>query len=130
MFCSVGRQTLKRVFAIFAVSGVAAIAGTTATAGAAPSERNCGEPPGQGAFSYTTTVGVTCQTAVRISFRVTRRFCARHHDCRYGLHTSPLLVRHGRVSYRGWKCHVREGYEFNDVRCRKGDMSFHHESAA
>jgi hypothetical protein len=99
-------------------------------AGAAPVFRTCGLLPGEGYYSYTKSSGITCRAANRIAYRVVRKFCRHHSDCRYGMHTSPLLVRRGRTSYRGWNCRVRQGYELSDVRCRRGRQWFHYESAA
>jgi hypothetical protein len=44
--------------------------------------------------------------------------------------TCGILPGDGFYSYHGWRYRAREGYELNDVRCRHGEISFHHESAA
>jgi hypothetical protein len=109
---------------------IGSIAPFMPAAGAAPVFRTCGLLPGEGFYSYTKSSGITCRAADRIAYRVVRKFCRHHSDCRYGRNTSPLLVRRGRVGYRGWSCQVRQGYELSDVRCRRGRQWFHHESAA
>lgn len=121
------RALLAAIACALAIVGAGAGAGQAA---AAPLHRTCGILPGEGFYSYTTTVGIRCKPAEKIAFRAVRKFCALHHDCRYGIHTSPLLVRKGRVAVHGWRCHLRQGYEFSDVRCHRRQMLIHHQSGA
>ena len=95
-----------------------------------PAAPNLWGPPEDGAYSYTTTVGIRCHPAEKIAFQAVRKFCAQRHGCRYGIRTSPLLIRKGQVAIRGWHCHLREGYEFSDVRCQRRTMLIHHQSGA
>ncbi|HEX5988996.1 MAG TPA: hypothetical protein VFY75_02120 [Solirubrobacterales bacterium] len=36
----------------------------------------------------------------------------------------------GRVRYRGWACHVKDGWELLVVGCKKRDMRFSYRTAA
>jgi hypothetical protein len=105
--------------------------GDRANAQAAPVYRFCGPlPPGQGAFSYTNTRGVTCRVGARVAYRAVRRFCSRPGKCSYGPDTSPLRTYRGRVRYGAWRCRVKVGYELTVADCHSASRRIFHKSAA
>jgi hypothetical protein len=69
-----------------------------------PVHRTCGILPGDGAYSYTKTQGIRCKPAIKISRRVTRRFCGRPGNCEFGPGTSIAGIYRGKVRYRDWDC--------------------------
>lgn len=97
---------------------------------AAPVSRTCGILPGDGAYSYTKTVGIRCKPAIKISYRVSRRFCRRPGNCEHGPGTSIARIYRGRVNYRGWRCRVKNGWELSVVECDRGRQHIFHKSAA
>lgn len=92
--------------------------------------RTCGTLPGDGAYSYITTAGIRCAPAKRIAFRARKRFCEPHNDCMIVPPTPISTIFKGRVRYRGWSCHVKDGWELLVVSCRKRDMRFTYRTAA
>ncbi|HEU4737835.1 MAG TPA: hypothetical protein VFS54_02000 [Solirubrobacterales bacterium] len=92
--------------------------------------RTCGTLPGDGAYSYITTVGTRCAPAKRIAFRARKRFCKRHNDCLIVPPTPISTIYKGRVGYHGWACHVKDGWELLVVGCKKRDMRFTYRTAA
>jgi hypothetical protein len=98
---------------------------------AKPAYRFCGPlPPGDGAFSYTNTRGVSCRVGVRVSRRAVRRFCERPGNCEFGPGTAITDMYKGRVTYGGWRCRVKVGYEFTMADCHKGSQRIFHKSGA
>lgn len=94
--------------------------------------RLCGPllPEEIGAYSYIRTWGIRCAPAQRIAFRARKRFCKRHANCLVDPSVSIHQIHKGRISYRGWSCRVRVGYELSETRCRKRGMKFNQRSAA
>lgn len=92
------------------------------TADAKPIARTCGILPGDGAYYFVKTRGVTCRDAKRIAYRASRRFCARRNSCRQP-QRPPIGVSkifRGKIRYRGWNCRVKNGWELSVVDCRRG----------
>ena len=84
--------------------------------------RVCGLLPGDGAYSYVETRGVTCRAGKLIAHRARKRFCAARNDCLITPPAPITTVYKGSVRYNGWSCRVKDGWELLVVRCRKGDM--------
>jgi hypothetical protein len=93
-------------------------------------KRTCGLLPGDGAYSYIETWGVTCQAGKRIAFRARKRFCSSHNDCLINPPTPITKIYKGNVRYHGWACRIKDGWELLVVRCRKGDLRFVQQSGA
>jgi hypothetical protein len=93
-------------------------------------KRTCGILPGDGAYSYITTVGIRCGPAKRIAFRAHKRFCRRHDKCLITPPTPISTTFKGHVHYRGWSCEVKDGWELLVVRCKKREMYFSYRTAA
>jgi len=109
---------------------LAAIALSAPISHAAPLSRTCGLLPGEGAYSYIKTRGVTCRTGRRVAFRARRRFCAQHNSCRLGPPFPISKQYRGQVGYRGWSCRVTQGWELSVVSCQSGDRQIFEKSAA
>jgi hypothetical protein len=92
--------------------------------------RTCGLLPGDGAYSYIKTRGVSCRAGQRVASRARKKFCSRHNRCLILPPTPITTVYKGRVSYRGWICRVKDGWELTAVRCRKRDMRLFQASGA
>jgi hypothetical protein len=95
-----------------------------------PRTRTCGLLPGEGAYSYIETRGITCRAGKLIAFRARKRFCSSHNDCLINPPTPITKIYKGQVRYRGWTCRVKDGWELLVVRCRKGDLRFVQKSGA
>ncbi len=89
-----------------------------------PQTKTCGLLPGDGAYSYIETRGITCQAGKRIAQRARERFCSSHNDCLINPPTPITKIYKGSVRYRGWTCRIKDGWELLVVRCRKGDIRF------
>lgn len=102
----------------------------TAPAHAAPIPRLCGLLPGDGAYSYIKTRGVTCRSGRKIANRARKRFCARHNRCRLGPPFPISKTYKGWTRYRGWRCHVKQGWELSVIRCQRGKQRIFEKAAA
>lgn len=89
--------------------------------------RTCGLLPGEGAYSYITTVGVRCRIGARVANHARKKFCRRHNECQS---QSVSASFHGKVRRNGWRCRVNVGYEFLRVRCHKGRKRILQEAGA
>jgi len=94
----------------------------SSAASAKPIVRTCGLMPGEGAYSYIKTRGVTCRTGGKVTFRARRRFCVRHNDCMIQPPLPISTIFKGKVRYNGWRCQVRDGWESLSVSCWRGKM--------
>lgn len=130
----------KATLVIFVLAIFAAISAPIAPADAAGEKfdqlrshgikRTCGTLPGDGAYSYITTVGIRCAPAKRIAFRAHKRFCKRHDKCLIVPPAPISTIFKGRIHYRGWTCNVKDGWELLVVGCKKRDMRFSYRTAA
>lgn len=105
---------------------------STGEAQAAAAARNtCGLLPGDGAYSYTQTRGVSCRRGAKIAFRAHRKFCNQHGDCLIDPTTMPITTLYkGRVRYGSWNCRVKDGWELLSVFCHDGPKRVLHRSGA
>jgi len=94
---------------------------------ASPNSRTCGILPGDGAYSFVKTRGVSCRAGYGVANRARKRFCAPRSGCRL---RRPGPVFKGKVRYAGWTCRVKQGWELNLVDCRKGGKRIFRKSAA
>lgn len=120
----------------FARRGATAFALATLTlalaapAQASPVSRTCGLLPGDGAYSYIKTRGVTCRSGWRIARQAHRRFCHRHNGCLIQPPTPITTVFAGKIRYRRWRCRVKDGWELSVTRCRRDQQLIVQQSAA
>lgn len=94
------------------------------------SSRTCGILPGDGAFRYIKTRGISCRDGMRVAHRARKKFCSAHNQCLINPPTPITTVYKGRVRYNGWNCRIKDGWELTVVRCTKRGMRLFLKSAA
>lgn len=103
---------------------VAAVAGGdkqgAPSASASLATRTCGIPPGDGAYNFVKTRGVSCRVGGKVANRARKRFCSHHNSCLLQGSVSTTHVYRGRTRYRGWKCRLKVGWEGGSIKCTKG----------
>lgn len=94
--------------------------------------RTCGLLPGEGAYGYVKTRGVTCRTGWRVSRKARKKFCSRRDSCSFAPYTPSSITRtyRGRVKRNGWKCSAVVKWEFYRTICRKKGMRIRAEGGA
>lgn len=87
----------------------------------------CGTLPGEGAYSYVKVWNIGCARARNVATTAYERFCEPPETC--SIDPVGEFVR-GQVSFRGWSCGLKLGYEFSRVRCERPGKRLVQESAA
>jgi hypothetical protein len=95
-------------------------------------ERTCGLLPGDGAYGYVKTRGVTCRTGWRVSRKARKKFCANRNGCSFAPYTPDSIQRtyRGGVKRNGWRCSGVVKWEFSRFICRKGERFIRAEGGA
>ncbi len=112
------------LWSLLALAALASATAEATTQNLALQSRTCGLLPGDGAYSYIETRGVTCRTGKRVAHRARRRFCSAHDDCLIAPPAPIATIYKGDVRYNGWACRVVDGWELLVVRCTKDEMRF------
>ncbi len=89
-------------------------------ASASLATRTCGIPPGDGAYNFVKTRGVSCRVGGKVANRARKRFCSHHNSCLLQGSVSTTHVYRGRARYRGWKCRLKVGWEGGSIKCARG----------
>ena len=94
--------------------------------------RLCGVLPGDGAYGYVKTRGVTCRTGWRVSRKARKKFCANRNGCSFAPYTPESIQRsyRGQVKRNGWRCSGVVKWEFSRFICRKGERFIRAEGGA
>lgn len=92
--------------------------------------RTCGILPGDGAYRYIKTRGISCRDGMHVANRARKKFCSAHNQCLINPPTPITTVYTGQVRYNGWNCRIKDGWELTVVRCTKRDMRLFLKSAA
>lgn len=90
-------------------------------------DRTCGVLPGNGYVDYVRVKNMGCRQGIKVAHRARRKFCAHHNGCPFN---SDLQSYRGTVTRNGWKCKVTLGYEYERVKCRKGNRRLIHIAGA
>lgn len=95
-------------------------------------ERLCGLLPGDGAYGYVKTRGVTCRTGWKVSRKARKKFCAARNECSFAPYTPDSIQRtyRGSVKRNGWRCSGVVKWEFSRFICRKGERFIRAEGGA
>ncbi len=109
---------MARVLAIAAFVLALVVAAPAGAAASEPSSKKpelCGIPEGSGAYSFARAWNLDCERAFSVASKSYKKFCEEN-VC----DASPTGgIVSGTVSFNGWDCKVKLGYEFGRTVCEK-----------
>ena len=99
----------------FVLALVVAAPGAATATETASKPQVCGIPPGDGAYSFVRVWNISCERAQKVASNAYEHYCDEN-SC----DTPPTggIVK-GPVSFNGWDCKVKLGYEFFRAVCEK-----------
>ncbi len=79
--------------------------------------RVCGRLPGDGAYRYISTKGISCGKGLRLTGKARKQVCRPRNNCRS---QNKNRTFRGTTRVSGWRCEVTVRYESSKVLCRRG----------